>query len=223
MIVDCVDDMNNNAANALLKLLEEPPKNAVLILVTHQPSRILPTIRSRCQKLACAPLSTTDLQSAFEAALPDVIFDGRFATLAMGSVGRALQLALSEGIETYTKIIDLCVNLPKLDRTKLLTLANSYNRTAEDKFDQLQVLVDIFLARMALSPFNHSSDDHAISGEREVFLRLCPDQYASHQWAKTQLEVSQTARKSIEANLDPSSLILDMGFKIEATAAKILN
>jgi DNA polymerase-3 subunit delta' len=223
VIVDCVDDMNNNAANALLKLLEEPPKKSVLILVTHQPSKILPTIRSRCQKLACAPLSKMDLQSAFEAALPGTPFDKRFATLSLGSVGRALQLALSEGIETYTKIIDLCVNLPKLDRTKLLTLANSYNRTAEDKFDQLQVLVDIFLARMALSPFNHSSDDHAISGEREVFLRLCPDQYASHQWAKTQLEVSQTARKSIEANLDPSSLILDMGFKIEATATKILN
>ena len=223
VIVDCVDDMNNNAANALLKLLEEPPKNAVLILVTHQPSRILPTIRSRCQKLACAPLSATDLQSAFEAALPDVIFDGRFATLAMGSVGRALQLALNEGIDTYSQIVDLCINLPKIDRTKLLKLANSYNRTAEGKFDQLQVLVNIFLARMALSPFSQDSNGQAISGEKEIFARLCPDQFAAHQWANMQLELSQTVGRSVEANLDPSSLILDMGFKIEATAAKILN
>jgi DNA polymerase-3 subunit delta' len=223
VIVDCVDDMNNNAANALLKLLEEPPKNAVLILVTHQPSRILPTIRSRCQKLACAPLSTTDLQSAFEAALPDVIFDGRFATLAMGSVGRALQLALNDGIDTYSQIVDLCINLPKIDRTKLLKLANSYNRTAEGKFDQLQVLVDIFLARMALSPFSQDINGQAISGEKEIFARLCPDQFAAHQWANMQLELSQSVGKSVEANLDPSSLILDMGFKIEATAAKILN
>ena len=179
VIVDCVDDMNNNAANALLKLLEEPPENAVLILVTHQPSRILPTIRSRCQKLACAALSSTDLQSAFEAALPNVIFDSRFATLAMGSVGRALQLALNEGIETYSQIVDLCINLPKLDRTKLLKLANSYNRNVEDKFDQLQVLVNIFLARMALSPFSQDITEHAVSGEKEIFARLCPNQFAA--------------------------------------------
>ena len=70
VIVDCIDDMNANAANALLKVLEEPPQEAVLLLVTHQPGRILPTIRSRCRTLACAPLSPEDLQRAFAQALP---------------------------------------------------------------------------------------------------------------------------------------------------------
>jgi len=49
VIVDAADEMNVNAANALLKLLEEPPANTVILLVSHQPSRLLPTIRSRCR------------------------------------------------------------------------------------------------------------------------------------------------------------------------------
>nr|WP_236638303.1 hypothetical protein [Mangrovicoccus ximenensis] len=57
VIVDAADEMNTSAANALLKLLEEPPKDTVLILVSHQPGRLLPTIRSRCRVLRLPPLA----------------------------------------------------------------------------------------------------------------------------------------------------------------------
>jgi DNA polymerase-3 subunit delta' len=76
---------------------------------------------------------------------------------------------------------------------------------------------------MALSPFSQDSKEEAISGEKEIFSRLCPDQFAARHWANMQLELNQSVVKGVEANLDPSSLILDMGFKIEATAAKIFN
>ena len=56
VIVDSADEMNPNAANALLKLLEEPPARTTLLLISHQPSRLLPTIRSRCRELRLAPL-----------------------------------------------------------------------------------------------------------------------------------------------------------------------
>ena len=223
VIVDCLDDMNNNAANALLKILEEPPKSSTLLLIVNQPSQALPTIRSRCQTLNCKPLSITDLQTAFEAAAPGVEFNKSFANLSGGSVGRALQLAFSEGLGTYNQIIDLFFDLPKLDRGKLLKLANLFARTTEENFEQLQGLFDVFLARMALFPFNISNTDQTTAAEREVFKRLCPDQRSSRLWADTQLELSQRLRKGQEANLDPSSLILDMGFKVEQTAAKILN
>src|SRR5262249_42605211 len=55
-IVDAADEMNRNAANAVLKILEEPPPNAVLLIVAHAPGRLLPTIRSRCRRLALQPL-----------------------------------------------------------------------------------------------------------------------------------------------------------------------
>src|SRR5262249_28594002 len=55
-IIDSADELNPNGANALLKLLEEPPARALLLLVAHAPGRLLPTIRSRCRRLALGPL-----------------------------------------------------------------------------------------------------------------------------------------------------------------------
>ena len=222
VIVDCVDDMNSNAANALLKVLEEPPVDAVLLLVTHQPSRILPTIRSRCCRLPCAPLSPENLQKATEIALPDHAFDSAIITLAEGSVGQAAELTLTDGLKNYAMIIDMCSTLPRFDRTKLLKLANSAGRGTDGKFDQILNLMDIFISRLARSAVSPDSVHEGAVGESEVFGRLCPDQNAARLWANTQLELSQRARQGKTANLDPSSLILDMGLRIEETASKIL-
>jgi DNA polymerase-3 subunit delta' len=222
VIVDCVDDMNNNAANALLKVLEEPPENAVLLLVTHQPSRILPTIRSRCRTLSCGPLSPADLQQAFEVVLPDHTFEPSLIALAEGSVGQAAELALTEGVLAYGTIVNMCRNLPHFDRVKLLKLANSAGRNTDGKFDQILNLLDIFIARLARAAVSPVSAYEAAPGENEVFSRLCPNQNAARLWADTQLELSQRARRGKIANLDPSSLILDMGLRIEETASKIL-
>ncbi len=68
-IVDTVDELNPNAANALLKVLEEPPRQSLFLLVSHAPARVLPTIQSRCRKLALRPLATDDvIQAAAQAA-----------------------------------------------------------------------------------------------------------------------------------------------------------
>ena len=221
VIVDCIDEMNANAANALLKVLEEPPQDAVLLLVTHQPSRILPTIRSRCRTLACAPMSPDDLERAFAQALPDQAFDPGLNALAAGSVGRAAELSLTGGTDMYRAIVSLCQGLPQMDRGVLLKLANSSGRAADGKLEQLLDLLDLFLARLARAGVSAPGHE-AASGEVEVFARLCPSQAAARIWADAQLELSQRARQGKTANLDPSSLILDMGLKIEETASKIL-
>ena len=221
VIVDCIDEMNANAANALLKVLEEPPQDAVLLLVTHQPSRILPTIRSRCRTLACAPMSPDDLERAFAQALPDQAFDPGLNALAAGSVGRAAELSLTGGTDMYRAIVSLCQGLPQMDRGVLLKLANSSGRAADGKLEQLLDLLDLFLARLARAGVSAPGHE-AASGEVEVFARLCPGQAAARIWADAQLELSQRARQGKTANLDPSSLILDMGLKIEETASKIL-
>ena len=71
VIIDSVDDLERNAANALLKNLEEPPPSTVFLLVSHSPERLLPTIRSRCRLLRLSPLSDEDMKAALRAALPD--------------------------------------------------------------------------------------------------------------------------------------------------------
>ena len=221
VIVDCIDEMNANAANALLKVLEEPPQDAVLFLVTHQPSRILPTIRSRCRTLACAPLSPDDLERAFVQALPDQAFDPGLNALAAGSVGRAAELSLTGGADIYRAIVNLCQGLPQMDRGALLKLAHSSGRAADGKLEQLLDLLDLFVARLARAGVSAPCQE-AAGGEVEVFARLCPGPAAARIWANAQLELSQRARQGKTANLDPSSLILDIGLKIEETASKIL-
>ncbi|MFX5922268.1 DNA polymerase III subunit delta, partial [Acinetobacter baumannii] len=87
--------MNRNSANAVLKILEEPPPNAVLLIVAHAPGRLLPTIRSRCRRLALQPLSEDIVMRLLGELAPEVKEGERIALarLAEGSIGRALELA----------------------------------------------------------------------------------------------------------------------------------
>ena len=71
VIVDTADDMNDQAANALLKVLEEPPRRAIILVLSHSPGRLLPTIRSRCRRLELRPLPPDILQGALARLLPD--------------------------------------------------------------------------------------------------------------------------------------------------------
>ncbi len=99
-IVDSADEMNDNSANALLKALEEPPPRAILLLISHAPGKLLPTIRSRCQRLDLKPLDEPHLAAALARLLPDAKTDDRaaLAHLSEGSLGLALRLAGEEGL-----------------------------------------------------------------------------------------------------------------------------
>src|ERR1700755_3382400 len=94
-VVDTVDELNPNAANALLKILEEPPQRSLFLLVSHAPARVLPTILSRCRKVMLGPLATEDVVGAAAQAAgiagghPAL---GEAAAAAEGSVARALTL-----------------------------------------------------------------------------------------------------------------------------------
>ncbi len=92
VVVDAVDDLERNAANALLKNLEEPPPSTVFLLVSHSPEQLLPTIRSRCRVLRLAPLKSDVMTSALHIALPDAGEDelAALAETGAGAPGRAL-------------------------------------------------------------------------------------------------------------------------------------
>ena len=94
-IVDTADDMNDAAANALLKLLEEPPSRAMLLLIANVPGRLLPTIRSRCQRLELRPLDTETMDKELKTLLPELNADERASLIRLigGSLGMALTLA----------------------------------------------------------------------------------------------------------------------------------
>lgn len=95
VIVDAADEMNRSAANALLKMLEEPPARTLFLLISHAPGRLLPTIRSRCRRLAFAPLETADVIAVLRRVKPDLAPEEaeELARLAEGAPGRALRFA----------------------------------------------------------------------------------------------------------------------------------
>jgi DNA polymerase-3 subunit delta' len=99
-IIDTADEMNDAAANALLKTLEEPPARAMLLVLANNPGRLLPTIRSRCQRLDLRPLPDDDVARALAHMLPKMKADERaaLARLANGSIGMALQFADDDGV-----------------------------------------------------------------------------------------------------------------------------
>src|SRR5579885_1857225 len=103
VILDGADAMNRNASNAVLKILEEPPERCVLLLVSENPGRLLPTIRSRCRRLALKPLARAQVEEAIIRLRPDIGGEDarRAAQLAHGSIGRALELATTGGLALY--------------------------------------------------------------------------------------------------------------------------
>lgn len=222
VIVDCADEMNVNAANAILKLLEEPPENAVILMVAHQPARLLPTIRSRCRELRCAPLSPTDMDAALtQAGLPGS--DGAaLAALSGGSVGEAIRLTNLDGLQAYADLVELLSGLPRLDRPRALKLADSATGKAKEaRFDLLLRLFDLFLTRLARTGVAGTPTPEAVPGEAELMARLCPDAVAARLWAETAQTLGARARHGRAVNLDPASLILDTVHRIDETAARI--
>ncbi len=148
-IVDAADDMNQNAANALLKLLEEPPARAMFFVLTHAPGGLLPTIRSRCRRLPLSPLGPDDLDKAMTA-LGLSVDEGEkpaLAALADGSVRRAIECIESEGLHLHEAFKALADGAAGMDRPALHRFAEA--ATGRKGGDNFGLVVD--LARSWLS------------------------------------------------------------------------
>src|ERR1700748_2848652 len=105
-VVDTVDELNPNAANALLKILEEPPQRSLFLLVSHAPARVLPTILSRCRKLPLRPLDIDDVMRAPATGANMATDDPALreaSEAAEGSVARALTLLGGDAIKLHQK------------------------------------------------------------------------------------------------------------------------
>ncbi|WP_299041040.1 DNA polymerase III subunit delta' [uncultured Tateyamaria sp.] len=221
VIIDAADDMNVNAANALLKMLEEPPARTTLLLICHQPSRLLPTIRSRCRTVRLNTLSATQMQDAMaQAGAAPGQQVAALAELSAGSVGDALRLSLLDGLKLYHEVIHLLGTLPNLDRTRALSLAEAAaGRGAEEKLDLLYTLIDVALTRVARTgALGHPPLVEAAPDEAAILSRLAPHAAQARAWADTAQTALARARHGRAVNLDPAALVLDTLFKLSETA-----
>jgi DNA polymerase-3 subunit delta' len=149
-IIDAVDDMNPNAANALLKTLEEPPPRGVLFLVSHAPGGLLPTIRSRCRRLRFDPWPEAGVADFVSGRIDVNTEDAlRLARMSGGAPGRALVLAAAGALEIDSAAHTLLRTLPDGDASTLLSLADSF-RGAEGA-ERFQLLFERLADRVRLS------------------------------------------------------------------------
>lgn len=225
VIVDSADELNINAANALLKSLEEPPQRTLFLLVSAEPGRLLPTIRSRCRRLDLAPLGTEDLKAAVGQALAAVGRDlpdaQRWATLLRlsdGSVRRALALEGEGGIALYDEIFGLLSSLPDVRWPGVHVLADSMSATAaEARFEHFfEMLLDM-LARLVRAAATGQGEPR----ELQLAARLAGDDGDSPRLASLASLWETVAREKAETvalNLDRKTLILRTVSRLETSA-----
>lgn len=228
VIVDAADEMNQNAANALLKLLEEPPANCVLLLVSSRPGRLLPTIRSRCRVLRCGALSPealTQALSATETEVPeDPALQARLARLAGGSAGSAIGLCQLDGLQLYETLLTLISGMPNFDRPTARALAEALSaRDAEPLRTMAFELIHTILADLARLGVTGQPPADLSEHQASALRRLAPSPQAAQIWAEVQPEIASRLGHGMAVNLDPQSLILDMVSTLDATASRVLS
>ncbi|KAB2915061.1 MAG: DNA polymerase III subunit delta' [Hyphomicrobiaceae bacterium] len=221
VIVDRADDLNINAANALLKSLEEPPPRALFLLVTAEPSRLLATIRSRSRRLDLAPLAAEPLKRAVAAALAAQGMDApppadwvRLERLAKGSVRRVLQLSASGGLELCERVEGMLASLPRIDWAAVHALSDQLAVAAqEQRFEAFHDLFFDLLARLVHVRATGVGD----AGELSLAERLIPE-HRVPAWAALWETLAREKREAMALNLDRKALIMSAFSRLEAVA-----
>jgi DNA polymerase-3 subunit delta' len=203
IIVDAADEMNTNAQNALLKMLEEPPARTLIILIAHAPSRLLPTIRSRCRALTLRPLTNpqvTEILARKSTGLSksdlQIISD-----ISDGSPGRALELAQAGGLELYRELMGLVEPLPRIDTERLHTASDKFGGAAgEASYRTFLEILKWWLLR-------HIREDATSGG-----------QGALEPWLKAWEKIDELASRGDSVNLDRKQIVLNAFFELSAAA-----
>ncbi len=192
-IVDSADDLNANAANALLKILEEPPPRSLFLVIAHSPGRLLPTIRSRCRRLDLDALAPHRIAEA----LGDLGIEADPATFAAaadlsdGSLRRAILLVRNDGVRLWRSLEKIVAGLPDLDVRAAHGFADLVTvRGADDAFD---IAVDFLFDQ---------------AGRRAHEALASRGNAAAARFAEAHDEIGRIVARSEALNLDRKAAIL---------------
>ena len=219
VIIDSVDDLNVNSANALLKSLEEPPHNSTFLLISHRPSMLLATIKSRCIELNCSPLKQKDLKSALIASGEDEeALDTGIITLASGSVGNAFRLLNLDAINIYKLLLEIVETFPTINGEKAIFLSEMASKKNNNQnIDIIIELIELVISRLAYSGIGKDFDE-IITNEKNILAKICFNLNQSQKWASLLGELRKKINYGLKVNIDPGTLVLDMVLKMNKTA-----
>ena len=221
VIVDGAEEMNRNAANALLKILEEPPRRALLLLVSHSPGQLLPTIRSRCQRYALPALPqllVLELLGRYRPELESSEAEA-LARLAEGSIGRAIELADAGGLALYRSMLDMLAQIPHVDITGLHAFADKLARAdAEDAYRASEELLLQFLARMVINFARGALNGGDLLPEEREIMRPLAARADPPLWAALRDKIDRDFANTDQLHLDRKQAILGAFFAVEELA-----
>ncbi len=203
-IVDSAEDLTTSSANALLKLVEEPPPRSIFLIVSHSPQRVLPTIRSRCRKLSLRPLTdeavrnvVSSLGTPWKAVGSDLLDEA--IRLGEGSVRRTLEMLSEDRIVLARTIAQILDRLPQKSDKAVLALAETLSkRDAEDAYELALDLVNHWISKRIETFVSTTS-----SSSQSLASRLAP-------LAAVSEKLSRSAIEADIFNLDRRPLILGL-------------
>jgi len=218
-IVDSADEMNANAANALLKILEEPPEKSIIILIAHSPGRLLPTVRSRCRNLALTPLETDSVRAVLAARFPEIapVELDAAAAMASGAPGKAIELISRAGIDLYREMAATLMSLPVVDMTRVHALAGKLGAVKADA--EYKLFTEMFmdwLQRLIRQHVACTAAPDVMEGESEQLSRISTMARVD-QWLELWEKVGHLIARADAVNLDRKQVIVSMFASLKAT------
>jgi DNA polymerase III subunit delta' len=221
VLIDSADELNLNAANAVLKSLEEPPKRTLFVLISASPNGLLATIRSRCRRLDLAALPSEPLRAAAMAALeargmeaPDAEAWGRLENVAQGSVRRLLQLVAAGGLELDDRIEKLMVSLPSLDWQLAHALTDSMGFGAAE--EPYATFFELLLDRLARLVRVRASGQGSPAEQALAARLIAPERLPA--WAEFWQLAAREKADAAELNLDRKAMLTALLARLEALA-----
>lgn len=223
IIVDQADELNVSSANALLKSLEEPPARTLFLLISSQPGRLLPTIRSRCRTITLAPLQPEDLRAAAEQALdaaelkkPADAEWPRLVHLSRGSVRRLLAIATTDGLKLAQRVSAILENLPTVDWAAAHALADDLAGAANtQRFESFFDLLLDAAARLTCAAATGEGEP----GDVALARRLVPEGRLAT-WAELWETVVREKADALALNLDRKTLVLETLSRLEGASRR---
>lgn len=210
VIVDAMDAMNVQAANAILKTLEEPPANTVMLLISHNPGSLLPTIRSRCRLLSFHPVEKAEFERIVAEANPALSAEdyAPYYAMASGSPGLALFLMQEEALHLYHFLLEQLGKGRGFDWAAVHKLGEQLSGAFNAaRFETFGYVLQFFFHQLIKSALLSEGIDEVLEGEHAVLSTVAATKPVP-QWMEISRASAQTVEDATRIHLDRKLVLL---------------